>query len=571
MLVPENLAPTLGAGHLRTVLLHELAHIKRGDLWINLAQTILQIIYFYNPLLWLVNSIIRRIREQAVDEAVQVAMGANAPQYPQTLVDVAKMAFNHPALSLRLIGVVESKSALKERIKKMLDRPIPKTAKLGILGLITVLIFAAVLLPMAEAQEQQQTKTDYSFVTVKEGVGFDNIVVGDANCTGQFIKSKLGKPDEENKDEKQGWWLNYREKYGLDFWLNLKKQPNLKQNTLCEIRLNKGFKGKLSSGISMSSTRQDVFKTYGQPIREEVVEDLTKRFDDRVLLIRKGGFAKIHYDDKGLLFWFDGDNLTQMRVGVVSVPDSNEGRGDDKFRATLSNGVTVELVGICEHPSEGKQWWRPDGTAPEKAPYLSRDGKPIVNSNEDFNRLIEIAVGLSGADLQDVSLSCKVPGATRTSANDVEIEGLKSIACEVSKLFNSGQVNVGVAAGSWETIGVQKANIKEIVEEKVNGGFITWDVPLEKDGKASIKVAHSFGEYDVRVIARDRNGNILKSPWSSGGGADALRTTEYRFPVHLAQIDEFQFLIRPYQWVEFKNVSLRPGVKTDVQVDVKGA
>jgi hypothetical protein len=154
ILVPENLAPTLGSSHLRPVLMHELAHIKRGDLWINLVQTILQIIYFYNPLLWLANAVIRRIREQAVDEAVLVAMGANAPQYPQTLVDVAKLAFNRPVLSLRLIGVVESKSALKGRIERMLNRPIPKTAKLGILGLIALLIFAAVFLPMAKAKSK---------------------------------------------------------------------------------------------------------------------------------------------------------------------------------------------------------------------------------------------------------------------------------------------------------------------------------------------------------------------------------------------------------------------------------
>ncbi len=153
ILLPQNLAPTLGSSRLRPVLLHELAHIKRGDLWINLAQTILQIIYFYNPLLWLANSVIRRIREQAVDEAVQVAMGASAHQYPQTLVDVAKMAFSSPALSLRLIGVVESKSALKGRIKRLLNRPIPKTAKLGVTGILAVFIIGAVLLPMARAEK----------------------------------------------------------------------------------------------------------------------------------------------------------------------------------------------------------------------------------------------------------------------------------------------------------------------------------------------------------------------------------------------------------------------------------
>ncbi|MHC4618321.1 MAG: M56 family metallopeptidase [Planctomycetota bacterium] len=152
ILMPYNLAPGLGAGDLRAVFLHELAHIKRGDLWVNLIQTVLQIVYFYNPLLWLANAIIRRIREQAVDEAVLVAMGEKARAYPEILVNVAKLAFERPALSLRLIGVVESRNALAGRVKRILNRPLPKSAKLGAIGLIVVIVSGCILLPMAKAQ-----------------------------------------------------------------------------------------------------------------------------------------------------------------------------------------------------------------------------------------------------------------------------------------------------------------------------------------------------------------------------------------------------------------------------------
>jgi len=153
ILIPRNLAPKISRHDLHAVLLHELAHVKRGDLWISLAQTLLQIVYFYNPLLWLANAVIRRVREQAVDEAVLVAMGESAPDYPETLVNVAKIAFKRrPVLSLRLIGVVESKSALTARIKHILNRPFPKTARLGILGVLVVAIIAAVMLPMAKAR-----------------------------------------------------------------------------------------------------------------------------------------------------------------------------------------------------------------------------------------------------------------------------------------------------------------------------------------------------------------------------------------------------------------------------------
>ena len=149
ILIPQNLTPALGRETLRAVLLHELAHVKRRDLWANLIQTLLQIAYFYNPLLWPANAMIRRLREKSVDEMVLVALGGPCEQYGDTLVRVAKLAFDRPALSLRLIGVVESRSALKGRIRHILSRPLPRTAKLGAAGLAALVIAAVLLLPMA--------------------------------------------------------------------------------------------------------------------------------------------------------------------------------------------------------------------------------------------------------------------------------------------------------------------------------------------------------------------------------------------------------------------------------------
>jgi len=64
------------------------------------------------------------------------------------LIDIAEMAFWRPNFSLRLIGVVESKKALERRIKHMLNRPVPKSSKLGFLGLFAIVVIGSILLPM---------------------------------------------------------------------------------------------------------------------------------------------------------------------------------------------------------------------------------------------------------------------------------------------------------------------------------------------------------------------------------------------------------------------------------------
>jgi len=155
VLMPADLVEKLSPEGLRATLIHELAHIKRGDLWVNAAQTALQVVYFYNPFVWFANSVIRKVCEEAVDETVLVALGGRAKDYSNTLIDIGEMAFWKTDLGLRLIGVAESKKALQWRIKHMLTRPIPKSAKIGAFGIIAILFIAAILLPMAKAQKSE--------------------------------------------------------------------------------------------------------------------------------------------------------------------------------------------------------------------------------------------------------------------------------------------------------------------------------------------------------------------------------------------------------------------------------
>lgn len=155
ILIPEEMLARLQGNELKSVLFHELAHVKRGDLWLNLVQTLLQVVYFYHPLLWAANARIRKVREQAVDETVLAAMGEEAEDYPRTLLSVSRLAFGQSTLSLRLLGVVESKKALMDRIRHIVSRPFPQTAKLGFTGCLLVLVVAVTLLPMASAAPEQ--------------------------------------------------------------------------------------------------------------------------------------------------------------------------------------------------------------------------------------------------------------------------------------------------------------------------------------------------------------------------------------------------------------------------------
>jgi type II secretory pathway component GspD/PulD (secretin) len=158
VLLPQRLADGLPADQLRAVLLHELIHVRRHDVWVNCLQALLQVVYWWHPLVWLANARIRRVREEAVDEAVMVALGSQAEAYPATLLEVAKLAFARPLTALGLVGIFESRGALHLRIRRLLDRPTPRSAKLNFASLVAVAVCGALLLPMACGQRTGNPK-----------------------------------------------------------------------------------------------------------------------------------------------------------------------------------------------------------------------------------------------------------------------------------------------------------------------------------------------------------------------------------------------------------------------------
>ncbi len=172
ILLPAALPPELWPQGLRTILTHELAHIKRRDAWVSLAQTVLQVAYFWHPLVWAANAKLRTLRELAVDETVVVTLRSQAQCYTNTLIDIAQMAFRKPAFSLRLMGIAESRKALERRITHMLNRNISRRPALGLFGLLTIVAIGAVLVPMGRESTTARAEQDaiQSVPALPEGI-----------------------------------------------------------------------------------------------------------------------------------------------------------------------------------------------------------------------------------------------------------------------------------------------------------------------------------------------------------------------------------------------------------------
>jgi beta-lactamase regulating signal transducer with metallopeptidase domain len=104
VVLPEWTLREFSADELKSVVLHELAHLERRDDWTNLLQKVVRAVFFFHPAVWWVENRMTLEREMACDEQVLARMG-NARTYAQCLVSMAEKSFMRRTLALAQAAV----------------------------------------------------------------------------------------------------------------------------------------------------------------------------------------------------------------------------------------------------------------------------------------------------------------------------------------------------------------------------------------------------------------------------------------------------------------------------------
>jgi len=119
LVLPLSLLSTLTPEQIRFVLLHELAHIRRGDYLANLFQFFVESLFFFNPAIWWISHQVRREREACCDALATALSGAPA-DYARTLVHVAENSLQSGSAAAPAFGNQRDSSSLLERIHRLL-------------------------------------------------------------------------------------------------------------------------------------------------------------------------------------------------------------------------------------------------------------------------------------------------------------------------------------------------------------------------------------------------------------------------------------------------------------------
>ena len=127
VILPAWALADLSAPELRSVLLHEFAHLRRWDDWTNLVQKLVQSLLFFHPVVWWIENRLSLEREMACDDIV-LAHTENPRAYAECLLSVAEKSLTRRGLSLAQAAVSRMQQTSR-RISQILEAKRPGTTR----------------------------------------------------------------------------------------------------------------------------------------------------------------------------------------------------------------------------------------------------------------------------------------------------------------------------------------------------------------------------------------------------------------------------------------------------------
>lgn len=157
IILPAWTLSELPPADLKVILLHEFAHLRRGDDWTNLIQKMVRALFFFHPAVWWIESELSVEREMACDDAV-LAETANPHGYATCLVSLLEKSLAHRGLSLAQAAVHRAREA-SLRLTRILDKNRPAATRVWKPALAMVGAFAVLCL-MALSQAPRLVAVD---------------------------------------------------------------------------------------------------------------------------------------------------------------------------------------------------------------------------------------------------------------------------------------------------------------------------------------------------------------------------------------------------------------------------
>ena len=147
------------------ILLHELEHIKRFDLWVIWFQRFIQILFFINPAMWIANWVVNLFREFACDDAALSISKVSGLECGESLLKALKRA-NQAVPMEASLGLLYPYSSIRNRLSRILDSRRLIKPYLSFRSSALLVLIAILFLPSIRAIELNGILSSFKIIDI---------------------------------------------------------------------------------------------------------------------------------------------------------------------------------------------------------------------------------------------------------------------------------------------------------------------------------------------------------------------------------------------------------------------
>lgn len=390
IVIPVQFGAAVSPDQFHWAVLHELAHVKRRDLWFVLLQRVALILNWFNPSVWLANYWADQLREFACDDLASVVAQTQPIESGQAFLEILKFAsesFGQPANALGLFGWNKSPSQTSHEVKSRLLRMIEEGRQIMVRpsrwSITGVMIVALLVLPKLYATNSEPESTPGTYEnlhlsnvesaeeeTIESAGKFELLVVDKDNnpVSNASVQIRSDIKFEDGKQVLVGEFIRQR-KYDSDFKTDSNGQLSIsmpKGPTKLDLYVETTGYGPFYSPWSTTNS------SVGIPAKQKIVLDSAWTIGG-IVENEKGEPVAGAKVGVSLRFKVRPDCDEALYVGEKQLADAEGKWRYDKVPVHLSDlGVEIE-----------HQDYRPKGIGLSRSLHEVAEGKPLAKVQLD--------------------------------------------------------------------------------------------------------------------------------------------------------------------------------------------
>ncbi|MFP4216718.1 MAG: M56 family metallopeptidase [Phycisphaerae bacterium] len=564
VLIPED-ASEWSAERRRAVLLHELAHIQRRDCLTQMLTQIACALYWFNPLVWYAAQRMLVERERACDDLV-LTHETKASDYAQHLLDIAtgpqaRFFAAHAGIAMA------RRSKLDGRLVAILDQQRNRRALTRLGVALTLTLIGAVAVPVAMLSAERGELT-----------GEHRVLEGDPYDQPMVLNLRSGQMVPESEAIAQN--MPYvgiaahasSQRRGSRFFGLLPAKPSytgalrlghvhlFEPPTDQQVAWQRFWTGSDVPTWPASGERQTLFYQW-QIESSDAGQTLLFQTHD-------GARGVVQIGDLDL-------QRVQLRWRLLESPAAAD--IPRPVQAEFSDGTVLTILGLGESPSEpNSKWWTPDGTELPRPLYLNASFGAGYEDRMARNLAYHLQPGTDGPRASRSGLRPN-SGSGHFAISDEfgeRVDGIQHSSYLLPADRDTAELRFGISVGQWQVA----------LETDARGGNVPaeWptlelSAPQQRNGEVVVEAVQSFdwGKFHTRLVASDAAGRRFQMHDTDIIDIDpdtGTRRHRYEFDSGQApsRVAGLRFEFRPYEYVLFRNLSLHPGQRTQVEVEYVG-